>query len=240
MMKQGCLLLLLSLLFSAPVSADIVEDFQVGDPFDSGVSGPIVGAQVSVLNYFDTAPFQTGSVVAANARTILAGSGDVLMTALADGTSALDFDMGVGVQLTTLSGALSYSEIEMQGIQADVDADNFKFEFRTLFLDGTTITDLNDVSITTTSGSINFTNLDVGLFEAEVTGVVGSADILFTGANGNFIRGVTFRSITPDFETNEIRVRGSRSLVAVPEPGSLVFLAGMGILGMLRRRKLIS
>jgi hypothetical protein len=236
-MKQGCLLLLFTLFLTASVSADIIESFDVGEPFESGVSGPIVGAQISVANFFDTAPFQTGNVNSTNARSILAGGGDVLFTSLADGTSTLEFDMGVGLQLTTLDAALSYSEIQMQGIQADGDADNFKFEFRTVLLDGTTVLDLNDISITATTGTINFTNLDVGLYEAEVSGIVGSTDIVFTGANGNFVRAVNFRSITPDFESNELRVLGSRTLTSVPEPGSMLFLGLPGTIALLRRRK---
>ena len=237
-MKQGCLLLLVAMLFGTSVSADTVESFQVGEPFESGITGPIIGSQISIANFFDTAPFETGNVDATNARSILAGIGNVLFTTMADGTSTLDFDMGVGLQLTTLDAALSYSEIRMTGIQSDVDADNFKFEFRTLLLDGSTVLDLNDISITATTGTINFTNLDVGLYQAEVTGIVGSTDILFTGANGNFVRGVNFRSITPDFESNELRVTGSRTLLtAVPEPGSMLFLGLAGTIAMLRRRR---
>ncbi len=237
-MKQGCLLLLLTLLFTASLKADVVESFDVGDPFEVGISGPITGSNVSINNFFDTAPFRTGSVDSVNARSILAGSGDVLFTALADGTTELDFNMGVGLQLTTLNAALTYSEIRMTGIQSDVDAQNFTFQFNTQLLDGSTVTDLSDLSITPSSGAINFTDLDGGLFEAEVTGVIGITEILFTGANGNFIRAVNFRSITPDFETNELRVTGSRTLTsAVPEPASLVFIGVTGTLAMLRRRR---
>ncbi len=236
-MKQGCLILLMLLFFTTPLQGDVFEAFVVGTPFQSGV-GVITGPETSTANTFETAPFATGRVEATNARSILAGNGDVLFTAFADSSTELEFDMGVGLQLTTLDAALSYSEIKIAGIASDVDADNFKFQFTVARLDGVVYTDLTDLSITPSSGSISFTDLDAGLFEAELTGSTGFSEIIFTGVGGNFVRAVNFRSVTPDFETNELTVSGSRLLVsAVPEPGSLLFLTAMGTLSVLRRRR---
>lgn len=241
-MVRGSLIVLIVLGCSLQLNADIVvEPYEVGGVFETGVAGLDPGDQISFFNRFDSSPAFLGEVEIRDPRSVLAGNGDVRFTGNMSGQLArVDFDMGLQVGDSTLADAmLTNTEITFSDIDGDADPTNFVLLFSAQTIDGSTILDLADLTITQSNGTFTFADFDAGLFQAELTGFTGKTSITFTSNNGSFLRSMQFRGINPDVAADEMVVSGSRtiSFTAVPEPtGGALLATILGIAGLRRRR----
>lgn len=246
-MKRSSLLLILALLYATPVRADIVvESYNVGGVFQTGVGGINPGDQLSFFNTFDSSFAFLGNVEVRDPRTVLPGNGDVRFTANTEGglsRARVNFDMGFQLADSMLpNSSLIDSEITIADINGDADPTNFIFQFTAQYQDGTSVLNLDELDITPTNGTFVFADFDAGLFQAELMSSSGPASLSFSAKDGSFIRAIQFRNISPDDESDELVISGSRTLfyTAVSEPSCLML--GMSLVSLvgIRRRRIIN
>ena len=220
---------------------DVVESYEVGGPFDAGLISINPAPQVSNDNFFDSSSFFSGEVRATDARTIESGNGDVAFTGNLTGSlTQVEFDMGALMDQTDLANhVLLDSQVQMSAIESDADAGVFSFQFALQLFDGTELDDISEIVIGQSNGVFSVARVDTFLFEASLVSNTGPASIALSSASSTPLRSVVFRNITPDIETNVLRISGNRTLqfTAVPEPGSTVLIGVVLVLLATRRRR---
>jgi len=220
---ESALMLVAIFCFSvSSVDAQVVEAHDVG-PL-AGSSGFNITNSWTGVGSFATGPAGEGSISATSVRSMPATTGGGYRATLWDvGDAGYPsnhcYDMGNNLRTTTLPNHVvtrTYIHlIDMDtGITTGTAApEQYYFEFSLTLEDGSTVMSLADVILSVTEGTFTFGTISPGLFSATLlTATGGGPDILFESNSPVLLQGMCFTNTDPSFDSDVVRVIGSREL----------------------------
>ncbi len=240
---------------------NIVEVFDAGEPFQTGLPGQFVVSPTTVGSADDRTFFASsdpttgslGSLSSTDLRSLTSSNAGSTMRATflnpgepnVSGTSSFSLDMGSEIAFTNLanhsviSSSISFVDIDTSVTEGLINENEYFFNFSGAFADGSSATDVSDFNISFIDGTFDIVNTATpGVFSATLTSSTGvdGVRISFESSTGSLLRSMEFTDINPSGGGDLVAIVADRTLAPIPEPSSVI-LGSLGLFALTVRRK---